>query len=151
MQPGRAAFSAPDLASLWSTASRLAASGRSILPPALPACWATARSVLPSQSPRRDRPARHSTGSNNSTPFIFNTDGFAALSYALSSNYKLSAGIRADYYANALTTYNTVTGGTANVSSGKTGPKTGDKSAVHQDGTGDRKGSAGFKFVERLA
>ncbi len=59
--------------------------------------------------------------STNSTPVIFNADGWAALSYAFTSNYKLSAGIRSDYYANALTTYN-VNGGTSNISRNYWGP-----------------------------
>jgi hypothetical protein len=51
----------------------------------------------------------------NSMGFVFNTDGWAAISYLFTPNYKLSGGIRADYYNAALTTYNVSTGGLENI------------------------------------
>jgi hypothetical protein len=53
-------------------------------------------------------------GSNNSNVLIFNTDGWAGLSYALSPHLKVTGGVHADYYADALTTY-TLAGGLTNV------------------------------------
>ena len=47
----------------------------------------------------------------SSTVFVFNADGFAALSYKFTPNLKASAGIRADYYNSALKTYDISTGG----------------------------------------
>ena len=49
------------------------------------------------------------------TVFVFNADGFAALSYKFTPNFKLSAGIRADYYNSALKTYDINTGGLASL------------------------------------
>ena len=46
------------------------------------------------------------SGSNNSYGIVFNADAWAGLSYALTSQLKMTAGIRADYYEDALTTYN---------------------------------------------
>lgn len=46
------------------------------------------------------------SGGTNSTVFVFNTDGWAGLSYALTPVVKITGGIRADYYTDALTTYN---------------------------------------------
>jgi hypothetical protein len=46
---------------------------------------------------------------------IFNTDGWAALSYHFNPSLKLSSGIRADYYSNALLTYNPATGGLSSI------------------------------------
>jgi Legionella pneumophila major outer membrane protein precursor len=54
------------------------------------------------------------SGSNNSNVIVFNADGWAGLSYALTSQLKMTGGIRADYYADALTTYN-FAGGFTNV------------------------------------
>jgi hypothetical protein len=51
----------------------------------------------------------------DTTAWIFNADGSAALSYWFTRNYKLSAGVRADFYNDALTTYNVNTGGFENV------------------------------------
>jgi hypothetical protein len=53
-------------------------------------------------------------GSNNSYGIVFNADAWAGLSYAFTSHFKVTGGIRGDYYANALTTYNTA-GGLTNV------------------------------------
>jgi hypothetical protein len=47
----------------------------------------------------------------SSTVFVFNADGFAALSYKFTPNLKASLGIRADYYNSALKTYDISTGG----------------------------------------
>ena len=51
----------------------------------------------------------------SSTVFVFNADGFAALSYTFTPNLKLSVGIRADYYNSALKTYDINTGGLASL------------------------------------
>jgi hypothetical protein len=51
----------------------------------------------------------------DTTAWIFNADGSAALSYWLTSHYKVSAGVRGDFYKNALTTYNLNSGGFENV------------------------------------
>jgi hypothetical protein len=51
----------------------------------------------------------------SSTVFVFNADGFAALSYKFTPNLKASAGIRADYYNSALKTYDISTGGLASL------------------------------------
>ena len=48
--------------------------------------------------------------------FVFNADGWGALSYWFTPNVKLSAGIRGDFYDSALTTYNVNTGGLQTVS-----------------------------------
>ena len=53
--------------------------------------------------------------SNASDGFVFNSDAMLALSYHFTPNYKFSVGIREDFYANALTTYNVSTGGLNNV------------------------------------
>ena len=45
------------------------------------------------------------------TVFVFNADGFAALSYTFMAHYKVSVGLRADYYSSALKTYDINTGG----------------------------------------
>jgi len=47
--------------------------------------------------------------SNNA--FVFNADGLLGFSYQFTRNYKLSAGVRADFYNAALLTYNATTGG----------------------------------------
>jgi hypothetical protein len=49
------------------------------------------------------------------TVFVFNADGFAALSYKFTPNLKASVGIRADYYNSALKTYDINTGGIASL------------------------------------
>ena len=54
------------------------------------------------------------SGSNNTYGMVFNADGWAGLSYAFTRQLKMTAGIRADYYADALTTYN-FAGGFTNV------------------------------------
>jgi len=53
--------------------------------------------------------------SYNNSVFVFNADGWAALSYLFTPNYKLSGGIRGDFYTAALTTYNVNTGGLENI------------------------------------
>lgn len=51
-----------------------------------------------------------------STTAVFNADGFTALSYRFTPNFKLSAGIRADFYNAALKTYDVGTGGLQSLS-----------------------------------
>jgi hypothetical protein len=51
----------------------------------------------------------------SSTVFVFNADGFAALSYKFTPNLKASVGLRADYYNSALKTYDINTGGIASL------------------------------------
>jgi hypothetical protein len=51
----------------------------------------------------------------SNTVFVFNADGFAALSYRFTPNFKASVGIRADYYNSALKTYDINTGGLASL------------------------------------
>jgi len=51
----------------------------------------------------------------NSTVFVFNADGLAALSYTFRPNLKVSVGIRADFYNAALKTYDINTGGLASL------------------------------------
>lgn len=51
-----------------------------------------------------------SFSSRNSDAFVFNADGWAAVSYLFTPNYKLSIGIRSDFYDAALTSYNINTG-----------------------------------------
>jgi hypothetical protein len=55
------------------------------------------------------------SGNYSSTVFVFNADGFAALSYTFTPNLKASVGIRADYYNSALKTYDISTGGLASL------------------------------------
>jgi hypothetical protein len=62
------------------------------------------------------------SGSSDATIFVFNADGSAALSYWLSTSAKLSAGIRADFYDSALTTYNVNTGALESLSRTYWGP-----------------------------
>jgi hypothetical protein len=50
------------------------------------------------------------------TTAVFNMDGFTALSYRITPNFKLSAGIRADFYNAALKTYDVSTGGLQSLS-----------------------------------
>src|SRR5262249_53831796 len=45
-----------------------------------------------------------------SNVFVFNADAFLAISYSFTPNFKLSSGLRADYYNSVLTTYNINTG-----------------------------------------
>jgi len=59
---------------------------------------------------------------HNSMAFVFNTDGWVALSYWFTPNVKLSAGMRTDFYDSALTTYNVNTGALENVSRNYWGP-----------------------------
>jgi hypothetical protein len=54
-------------------------------------------------------------GNSINTAFVFNSDAMLALSYHFTPHYKFSVGIREDFYANALTTYNLSTGGLSNV------------------------------------
>ncbi len=51
----------------------------------------------------------------SNTVFVFNADGFAAVSYKFTPNLKASVGIRADYYNAALKTYDINTGGIASL------------------------------------
>lgn len=53
---------------------------------------------------------------------IFNADASLALSYLLTSDIKLSGGIRGDYYNSALTTYNVNTGALQNIDRSYWGP-----------------------------
>lgn len=55
------------------------------------------------------------SGNSSSVGLIFNADGWAALSYALTPAYKISTGIRADYYADVLSTYDVSINGTRNI------------------------------------
>jgi len=52
---------------------------------------------------------------SSSNPFVFNSDAMLALSYHFTPHYKFSVGIREDFYANALTSYNINTGGLTNI------------------------------------
>jgi hypothetical protein len=61
-------------------------------------------------------------GSSNTTVFVFNADASAAVSYWVSTTAKLSAGIRADFYDSALTTYNVNTGALESLSRTYWGP-----------------------------
>jgi len=56
------------------------------------------------------------------TVMVFNADGSAAISYVVNSYFKLSGGIRGDYYSAPLTTFNVSTGGTSNISRFYWGP-----------------------------
>lgn len=49
------------------------------------------------------------------TTLVFNMDGWLALTYSLSRQYKISGGLRGDYYNAALTTYDINTGGLQNI------------------------------------
>jgi hypothetical protein len=51
----------------------------------------------------------------NTTAFVFNADAWAALSYAITPNFKASAGIRGDYYNSPLMSYDINTGGSVNI------------------------------------
>jgi hypothetical protein len=57
-----------------------------------------------------------------SSVVVFNADASIALSYLLSPNFKVSSGVRADYYNSALTTYNVGTGALQNISRTFWGP-----------------------------
>jgi hypothetical protein len=52
----------------------------------------------------------------NGSAFVFNADALGALSYMYSPHFKVSSGIRGDYYNAALTTYNVNTGRLQNIS-----------------------------------
>jgi len=52
---------------------------------------------------------------NSGTAFVFNADGFAALAFKFTKNFKVTAGVRADYYNAALKTFDINTGGIANL------------------------------------
>lgn len=54
--------------------------------------------------------------------FVFNADASVALSYLFSPSFKVSSGVRADYYNSALTTYNVGTGTLQNISRTFWGP-----------------------------
>lgn len=54
--------------------------------------------------------------------FVFNADAWAGLSYALTPHAKVTGGIRVDYYADPLTTYNSLTGGLTNIDRAYWGP-----------------------------
>jgi len=51
----------------------------------------------------------------NTNAFVFNADGWAAISYALTPNVKASAGVRGDYYNSPLMSYDINTGGSVNI------------------------------------
>lgn len=53
---------------------------------------------------------------------MFNADGFTALSYRFTPTFKLSAGIRADFYNAALRTYDINTGSIQSLSRVYWGP-----------------------------
>ncbi|HUE12247.1 MAG TPA: hypothetical protein VMQ54_14945 [Steroidobacteraceae bacterium] len=55
------------------------------------------------------------SGDTNSPTGILNVDGSAALSYRITPAFKISAGVRADYYSTPLTTYNISTGAQQNI------------------------------------
>ena len=55
------------------------------------------------------------TVDTHSSAFVFNADGWLAVSYLITPQFKLSSGMRGDYYNNALTTYNVGTGGLHNI------------------------------------
>jgi len=59
---------------------------------------------------------------SNSYAAVVNNDGWAALSYWFTPHAKLSAGIRADFYASALTTYNINTGALETIDRAYWGP-----------------------------
>jgi len=56
------------------------------------------------------------------TAMIFNADAWAGLSYRFTPTFKLTAGLRTDYYNNALLTFNPATGGTQTVDRNFWGP-----------------------------
>jgi hypothetical protein len=53
---------------------------------------------------------------------IFNADAWAGLSYRFTPSFKIIAGLRTDYYNNALLTFNPLTGGTQTVDRNFWGP-----------------------------
>jgi hypothetical protein len=53
--------------------------------------------------------------SQSGSAFVFNVDAMAALSYAFSTQYKASGGVRGDYYHSALSTFNVTTGALSNI------------------------------------
>jgi hypothetical protein len=57
-----------------------------------------------------------------SRDFVFNADAMLAMSYRFTPHYKLTAGLRADFYNAALTTYDVSTGGLKNVNRTYWGP-----------------------------
>jgi hypothetical protein len=56
------------------------------------------------------------------TAVIFNADAWGGLSYHFTPNFKIIAGLRTDYYNNALLTFNPVTGGLQTVDRNFWGP-----------------------------
>jgi len=52
---------------------------------------------------------------NSGTAFVFNADGFAAIAFKFTKNFKVTAGVRADYYNAALKTFDINTGALANI------------------------------------
>lgn len=60
-------------------------------------------------------PGASSSGDFSKNAVIFNADTWGALSYAVTPHVKVSGGIRADYYANVLTTYNATSGAATTV------------------------------------
>lgn len=56
------------------------------------------------------------------TMLVFNLDGWLALTYTLGPRYKISGGLRSDYYNAALTTYETSTGGLQSIDRAYWGP-----------------------------
>lgn len=47
--------------------------------------------------------------------FVFNADAMAALSYSFSTQFKVSGGLRGDYYRSALSSFNVSTGAISNI------------------------------------
>ena len=47
--------------------------------------------------------------------FVFNADAWVAMTYVFTPQFKMSAGIRGDFYAAALTTYDINSGGLQNL------------------------------------
>lgn len=58
----------------------------------------------------------------STTTVVFNTDGWLALSYSLGPQFKISTGMRSDFYISALTTYDVNTGALQNISRVYWGP-----------------------------
>jgi hypothetical protein len=53
--------------------------------------------------------------SQGGAAFVFNADAMAAVSYAISAQFKVSGGVRGDYYRAALSTFNVSTGALQNI------------------------------------
>ena len=55
------------------------------------------------------------TAYDNPLVMTFNADGWLAVSYPLSSTFRVSAGVHGDFYDGALTTYDINTGALKNI------------------------------------